>query len=302
MKRVKAKNSFKNSKNTKIVLSIFALIFISTVFVYALNTRDTGYKIDPTKSMTIDNWSRCRIVTNNEILPIFVPTKSASEWYTFTDKKPANVFVSFCGCVPNCVGRICGPDPTCGISCGVCPTGQTCNSLGTACISCISNCDGKVCGESDGCGGVCTYCESGKRCELTTYGYLCVRDDDPGDEEGGCGDNLCNAYEGEDCSNCQQDCGICPYCGDGVCNNQETCSTCPNDCAELCDCSAKCDNDLEYCNSLCDMWDCLWWSELDERCASCRDQCDDAYFGCIIGPDGCGYSETCPPWGCDSSA
>jgi hypothetical protein len=37
-----------------------------------------------------------------------------------------------CGgaCTPNCTGRVCGPDPVCGQSCGTCPGGQTCNASG----------------------------------------------------------------------------------------------------------------------------------------------------------------------------
>lgn len=43
-----------------------------------------------------------------------------------------------------------------------------------------------------------------------------------------CGDEICN--NGEDCSSCPGDCGVCLYCGDGICNNGETCSSCPGDC------------------------------------------------------------------------
>jgi hypothetical protein len=43
-----------------------------------------------------------------------------------------------------------------------------------------------------------------------------------------CGDSSCN--NGETCSTCPGDCGVCLYCGDGICNNAETCSTCPGDC------------------------------------------------------------------------
>ena len=47
-----------------------------------------------------------------------------------------------------------------------------------------------------------------------------------------CGDKLCSF--GEDCNNCQTDCGNCDiyYCGDNTCNNDETCITCETDCEE----------------------------------------------------------------------
>jgi hypothetical protein len=40
----------------------------------------------------------------------------------------------------------------------------------------------------------------------------------------------CDIEIGENCANAPNDCGVCPYCGDGVCNNGETCSTCSGDC------------------------------------------------------------------------
>jgi hypothetical protein len=43
-----------------------------------------------------------------------------------------------------------------------------------------------------------------------------------------CGDSLCN--NGETCSDCPQDCGICASCPDGSCNGNETCLTCYQDC------------------------------------------------------------------------
>jgi len=34
------------------------------------------------------------------------------------------------GCTPDCTGRVCGPDPVCGESCGICDTGEICDSAG----------------------------------------------------------------------------------------------------------------------------------------------------------------------------
>jgi hypothetical protein len=46
-----------------------------------------------------------------------------------------------------------------------------------------------------------------------------------------CGDKTCN--NGETCTTCPGDCGVCPVtpaCGDNVCSSSETCTTCPGDC------------------------------------------------------------------------
>jgi hypothetical protein len=38
-----------------------------------------------------------------------------------------------------------------------------------------------------------------------------------------CGDGACDATVGETCTTCAADCGLCPFCGDGVVNPGETC-------------------------------------------------------------------------------
>lgn len=51
-------------------------------------------------------------------------------------------------------------------------------------------------------------------------------------DSGFCGDGICRASDGEDCSLCPDDCGFCesPVCGDGICQSGETCSSCSTDC------------------------------------------------------------------------
>lgn len=44
------------------------------------------------------------------------------------------------------------------------------------------------------------------------------------------GNGICDSLIGETCTFTPQDCGLCLYCGDGICNNGETCSTCSADC------------------------------------------------------------------------
>jgi len=71
-----------------------------------------------------------------------------------------------------------------------------------------------------------------------------------------CGNGSCE--NGEDCSNCPNDCGECgPQCGNGECESGEDCSNCPNDCGE---CAAECGNG-----------EC----ESGEGCASCPEDCGE---------------------------
>ncbi|MCP3059056.1 tenascin-X [Myxococcus sp. K38C18041901] len=46
-----------------------------------------------------------------------------------------------------------------------------------------------------------------------------------------CGDGFCDGANGENVSNCPDDCAVAPYCTDGICNGGETWVTCPQDCA-----------------------------------------------------------------------
>ena len=64
------------------------------------------------------------------------------------------------GCVPECDGKMCGPDG-CGGICGACFDGGAGCDEGNQC--CFSNCLGKQCG-SDGCGGSCGDCWPGLLC------------------------------------------------------------------------------------------------------------------------------------------
>ena len=57
--------------------------------------------------------------------------------------------------------------------------------------------------------------------------------------EGECGDGTCDP--GETCESCPEDCGPCPFCGDGVVNGSEECdppddSACPGECQPDCNC------------------------------------------------------------------
>lgn len=100
-------------------------------------------------------------------------------------------------CEPDCEGRVCGVDPRCGVSCGVCegderceaglcvmsasagaqeggasaplagqePTGGSGGASGGEEPVCAPQCTGQACGEPDGCGGSCSPCPRAVSCE-----------------------------------------------------------------------------------------------------------------------------------------
>jgi sulfatase modifying factor 1 len=115
-----------------------------------------------------------------------------------------------CGpCVPDCSGRLCGPDPVCGQSCGTCMgTTEVCR-LYTG--QCEDVCNGKDCGTFDG-----IYCGD---CEGPTE--ICR--ELSGECEDVCQWRECGITEGIDCGTCTggENCiaGQCfvPICEDGMC-------------------------------------------------------------------------------------
>lgn len=62
------------------------------------------------------------------------------------------------GCVPQCAGLECGPDPLCGMSCGSCPFGGTCNA-GVCDVTCRQ--EGQRCEQSSDC---CSYAQGTGYC------------------------------------------------------------------------------------------------------------------------------------------
>lgn len=104
-------------------------------------------------------------------------------------------------CIPNCEGKVCGPDG-CGGICGYCQYGKVCKD-GQCIDICIPDCieKGKLCGP-DGCGGECPPgCQAGFEC----------RDD-----------FRCHPVE------CVPDCTgrVCGYGANGGCGNPKECGEC----------------------------------------------------------------------------
>lgn len=66
-------------------------------------------------------------------------------------------------CVPDCLGRVCGPDG-CGGECGLpCQEGYICNDDGM-CVSCTPDCEGLDCGPDPICGFSCGDCPPDAEC------------------------------------------------------------------------------------------------------------------------------------------
>ena len=178
-----------------------------------------------------------------------------------------------------------GEAPAC-LSDAGCDDGNACTldecEPSSGCV--YSNLDGEYCDDSNDCtevdicaGGECIgdfpipgCCPPGEVCEPV------------------CFDGVCE--DGEDCNNCEYDCGPCPPgCGNGTCEADESCLSCASDCGECeGDCcapgvTAGCE-DTEVSTCVCD---------LDPFCcngiwdASCVAIADGACDGCI--PEtGCG--------------
>ena len=169
-------------------------------------------------------------------------------------------------CLPDCVGKKCGPDG-CGGSCGACPQGLECNDLGKCAAPCVPDCGDKDCGP-DGCEGTCGDCGDGEECVEGSCEVICVPQCSA---EKTCGDDGCG--------------GTCGDCADGL------------DCLETLygvHCAASC-VDLDECaegtfclGGLCTPWEC----QEDGDCP--EGQVCDPFLRCVPSMS-CGGGEACPP-------
>ena len=68
-------------------------------------------------------------------------------------------------CTPDCTNRVCGLDPVCGVSCGECASGQSCDAtVGQCKAACVPDCGGRTCGVDPVCGVSCGVCGAGSAC------------------------------------------------------------------------------------------------------------------------------------------
>jgi hypothetical protein len=148
-------------------------------------------------------------------------------------------------CTPDCSGRTCGPDPTCGKSCGTCASG-TCTAAGTCETACTPDCGGRECGPDPTCAQSCGSCAADATCGPGGQCTACVPDctgracgPDPvcgqscGACSGGLSCNLLGQCEALDCTpDCTgRECGADPSCG-------QSCAICPD--ALICDATGHC--------------------------------------------------------------
>ena len=166
-------------------------------------------------------------------------------------------------CAPSCAGKTCGDDD-CGGSCGSCPNGELCSTVGTCePIPCVPSCAGKQCG-SDGCDGLCGSCGSDEECNANGQCVpgVCV----PLCEGKACGSDGCG--------------GECGACGDGeLCSGAGQCI--PEPCVPQC--SGKvCGPDT--CGGLCGTCAAGQFCQA----GACEDVCVPACDGKSCGADGCG--------------
>ena len=194
-----------------------------------------------------------------------------------------------CVCVPQCRNRECGTDPLCGMSCGRCPRGHSCNRSGQC--QCFPNCgvgeDARECGP-DGCGGTCgDGCEDNEICSRAGD-CLCIPD---------CTDRKCGLDP-----NCGISCGRCPTnfeCVLGECVCESSCDdrdcgpdgcggTCRR-CGEHATCS---DEGLCVCEPFCEGRDCG-----DDGCGGSCGDCDTG-LACIDPPGACRCIADCAGKAC----
>ena len=209
-------------------------------------------------------------------------------------------------CVPNCSGKVCGPDG-CGGMCGACDPGVSCLPDGT-CEPCQPDCEGKECGP-DGCAGECDDCPPALECSPEG---LCEPVVDP------CQGRQCGNWEGKWCGDCPcDDCaedevecdattGQC-FEQSGPCDCtcispcQEECPEGDEDCWKECINSASIDDQMAYnnlyaCWEEVDLWGC-WdlcpedteYADCPEEFHDCMDEkealCEDEYYACYIPGD-----------------
>ncbi len=177
------------------------------------------------------------------LVSLFICTLAATSCtdvpLTRCDFQPQALCVGTPGCVPDCDGRECGPDPECGFSCGACGPDSLCDDDAGQCAACDHDalCLGRECGE-DGCGVLCGACGDGERCQDGGCVDVCV----PACAARMCGDDGC----GGACGTCPPGAlcgpdGLCGYPGDHFCSPSPDgapgCPGCPEG-VEACVCAA----------------------------------------------------------------
>ena len=93
----------KIKKRSLILGILFAILLIGIVYAA------TSYQINSGAQVTVDEWSVCQKVTNNNALAIFVPTNTEAEWTAFRTYASGVTYASCC----SANGAVCSSDADC---------------------------------------------------------------------------------------------------------------------------------------------------------------------------------------------
>lgn len=206
-----------------------------------------------------------------------------------------------CPATKDCAGRVCGPDPVCGLSCGTCPSNQQCNNTTGQCMNMVcspfsyfcQNGDRRFCA-SDGMSS--SFVET---CQFTCSGGNC--------QPQCTGDAQCAANEFCQSNTCQPT--VCPkgqtFCSNGntelwQCNANGSSATKLMTCAYGCaagSCKPQCTDDSvcapgQYCSNQACVTDICPQGQY--FCSSISDS-----SLCNANGSGSSFAQTCQ-WGCNS--
>jgi hypothetical protein len=144
-------------------------------------------------------------------------------------------------CVPDCTNRQCGLDPVCGTSCGTCGANEFCDAQGQCQPVCVPDCAGRECGP-DGCGGTCGACVLPEVCNA--QGQCACTPDCAGRECGpdGCGGSCGTCQAGQECTLAGQCVGCTPNCAGLQCGPDPVCGVSCGTCQlpDVCNASGQC--------------------------------------------------------------
>ena len=148
---------------TKKFFKGFILITFGVLLVGILVNAAQSYRVNNGATVTINEWSVCKKVTNSTGKDIFVPTNSSNEWNQFRTYFPSGISLGTCATPtptpPPDEPPEEPPPPTCSCTSPwyVCQSGTMC-CLGSGCPSwaCTNFCSSR--------GGVKSYCNGSPTC------------------------------------------------------------------------------------------------------------------------------------------
>lgn len=152
----------------------FILITFGVLIVGALVNAAQYYRVNNGTTVTINEWSVCKKVTNSTGKDIFVPTNTSNEWNQFRTYFPSGISLGNCDTPPPP-----SSSPTCS-----CPSGWYVCQSGTMC------CQGGGC-PSGFCSTLCS-----------THGGVYDSCDNVSDFTCNCNDYYSESCSGNNCQGC----------------------------------------------------------------------------------------------------